>query len=845
MVRRKKELSEKEAARTEGMRETVAGKVDRIYFRSDTKDFRIGSLKEDDGTIVRFLGDNLGFLRENLPVTMSGCWQKHKTYGMQLRVDEASAVEEDSLGPLIRYFSSSRFPGVGEKTAEKIVSALGADAIEKIDSPDVLVDEVGLKKEMAQMIYEKLGSFRNQSGAVLQLLEWQVPEKEIRMLLQLDEDQNEEDQEPFDLNALKDHVFDSYYRIPGFSYEAGERIADGFRLAWDDPQRQEALIYRMLADRLFQSGSTYMDAEKLQYACRQCTEFDKRIKALEERKAVVRDGNRIYRRKFWRAEVNSAHVLYRVAMRWEHMHQAGVEADLSKIDSIIHETEERERIQYDEIQKKAIRSLFSFPMMILTGGPGTGKTTVVKAILGAIGRLHPADEVTLCAPTGRAAKRLADLSESRASTIHSLLGWQGEEGVFKMNRSNPLKCDWIIIDEFSMVDTLLFSALLSALPSDCRILIIGDDEQLESVGEGNVLASLLESGKIPSVALERVFRQEEGSSIAELADEIRHGQPLTFEKPVDLLAPSDSLTQQVKDLVLRQDEPEDLQVLSPMYEGDGGVYELNEVMQEILNPASPQKTEIAFQVPLRSGSRHTIRFRTGDRVMLRVNMAEEDIYNGDLGEITDVDQKSRSVTVNFDGTEVEFSDNLTQTLSHGWCTTVHKAQGSEYRRLILSLPDQAMHMLRKRLVYTAITRAKKKLWIIGSKSRIERAAKNTEESSRKTTLALRLEQAWNEESMLPQPAPSASATDEKEKTEKTEQVRNNAALSNSAVSSYGSSGSSAAPVCAAPADKEPVLVGMPEDDPWINADVPDEYFFSMAPDGEKEEEEPDDDSFWI
>lgn len=723
------------APRQDGMPGAITGTVYKIIFRARNNGYRIGDLLEENGTHVRFLGQDLAALHEGMPVILTGTWIDHPTYGMELMVSSIETPEPDRQSALVRFFSSSYFPGIGEKSAQRIVEELGEDAIEKIlEEPEVLTSKCSLRPVAATALLSALKVLGNKRDMLLHLMEWRVPDHEISILLA---------NQKVTLDMLKEDCFRPYYSITSFSYDASQRLADGFDIPQDDPIRQRAAIFNTLKSQCFSHGSTYLSEESLYYACGCLPGFRKSLEELADRQLVAMENGCVFPYTLWQEEILIAAVLYCIEREWKKEGALErLEIDEDKLSATIERLEAEFHIQYDEIQINAIRTFFRSPAMILSGGPGTGKTTIVKAILRCLHALIPSSRVQLCAPTGRAAKRLSELSGENARTIHSLLGWDAETDQFSKDMHNPINCEFLIVDEFSMVDTHLFSSLLQALPSTCRILLIGDEEQLESVGPGRVLGDLIASGRLPIVRLERLYRQKEGSAIAQLADEIRHEQTLTYEKPVFLYESEQDQTEQVRKLVSAFESPANVQLLSPKYEGTGGIFELNQMMQDLLNPFHPQLPQISASVKLKSGGRHTIWYRPGDKVMLKANMSELDIYNGDIGEIVEVDEKTRTVLVAFDNAEIELSNDIYRYLYHGWCVSIHKAQGSEYQDVILSLPESAQRMLRKRLIYTGVSRAKRTLSIVTTASRLENAVRTYDDHKRQTTLLYRLNAVW-------------------------------------------------------------------------------------------------------
>lgn len=365
--------------------------------------------------------------------------------------------------------------------------------------------------------------------------------------------------------------------------------------------------------------------------------------------------------------------------------------------------------------------------MMINGGPGTGKTTIVKGILEILRQMDPNAKIQLCAPTGLASKRLALLSHNNSKTIHSLLKWDMTTDRFGANVNNPIEADYIIIDEFSMVDTHLFASLLDALPSHCRILLIGDENQLESVGPGKVFEDLIQSNQFPIVHLEKIYRQSEGSGIVELASQIRNNEACTYKDGVTFIEKrTNEIIPALMDLV-KPFSLNHLQILAPMYSVNVGIDSINNIMQNLFNPKAHDKEEYVIGTTL---------FREQDKVMLLKNLPDEDVYNGDIGRIVHIEKNKKDVLiqVQFHGKIVDFTENFWDLLKLAYCISIHKSQGSEYPIVIVVVDQNTKRMLNQRLLYTAISRAKKQLILIGQKDLFEQCVQLKESHDRQTSL---------------------------------------------------------------------------------------------------------------
>ena len=420
--------------------------------------------------------------------------------------------------------------------------------------------------------------------------------------------------------------------------------------------------------------------------------------------------------------------------------------------------EDRIGVQYAPSQREAIQTALMSPMLILTGGPGTGKTTVIKGIVELYGELHgcsldPNDykndepyPFILAAPTGRAAKRMAESTGLPAVTIHRLLGWNGT-GTFERDEDHPLEGKILIVDETSMVDIWLAHQLFKALPEHIQVIIVGDEDQLPSVGPGQVLKDLLDSACIPTVKLKDIYRQAEGSSIIELAHEMKKGQ-----LPANLLVPqgdrsfikcsSSQIPQAIEKIVLNAKNkgfaPMDIQVLAPMYRGPAGIDRLNAILQESLNP-NPDGKELKFG---------DVTYRIGDKVLQLVNQPESNVFNGDMGEIVSIfyakenTEKQDMVIVSFDGIEATYTRQDLNQITLAYCCSVHKSQGSEFPIVIMPIVKSYYRMLRRNLIYTGITRSKQFLILCGEVEAIELGVSRNDELNRQTTLKEKIKEAF-------------------------------------------------------------------------------------------------------
>ena len=723
----------------------IEGKFTHIRYRHETTGFtvatfRLHDLDEKKLTVTGILPQ----IEMDLLYELSGSYVEHERYGMQFSVSDIKVAQPSDTESLIRFFSSSQFPGIGKKSAEKIVEVLGNDAIQKIRDDETVLQLIFKPNDkriksivegiQEQDTYDESFFFFNTIGlGVRNLMKVQVAYGEEAV------------------SVIKHNPYQLIHDIDGIGFKTADKI--GHMLGFDEyhPYRLKALYYSCVLDNCMRTGDSYIEIEELNRRFFQTAhkeglnveDFDAEntLQELVSENSLAIEETRVYHASQMNAEQGIASFLTGFP------YPLDVNRSVAHLDEAIETVEDHLKIQYEAHQKMAIHTFFNEPLMILTGGPGTGKTTIIKAIQDIYRQQYPHDEVILCAPTGRASKRLAECTQANASTIHRLLKWDLESNTFLVNEKEPLLADCLIIDEFSMVDQWLFYNLLKACRNVRKIMIIGDEDQLPSVGIGCVLKDLIDSNQFPLIRLTKIFRQSEGSDVVALAHEMKAGTCHVLDHAKDV-AFFECKNYQIKDQILKivgnafdkNYTLEDVQVLAPMYGGVCGIDQLNLTLQKQCNPSSPYKKE------LRVGYRL---FREQDKVLQLKNMPDLDVYNGDIGMICeivhatdDINHQNR-IFVDFGGNIVEYTQDNFGMLTHAYCISIHKSQGSEYPIVILPIVSDHYHMLSLRLVYTAITRAKKSLVILGSREVFEKVIQRKDISNRKTTLCSRIISSMN------------------------------------------------------------------------------------------------------
>ena len=513
-------------------------------------------------------------------------------------------------------------------------------------------------------------------------------------------------------------------------FKTADKLARDLSVSLDDPRRIKAIIVQLVQQWCNSTGDTYIEIEKL-YKKIQKEFHDLDVEAylqeILDEGILIKEDKNIYYHKQFEAEKYISSFLFDFPY---------VEQPFSYIETL---GDDIENIEYEKIQKQAFHNFFLHPFSIITGGPGTGKTTIVQGLISLYKKYYPLDTIALCAPTGRASKRLSEICQNvKVSTIHSLLHWDLESNTFLKNEKELLDCDLLVIDEFSMVDQQLFQALLKSAKLVKKILLIGDENQLASVGCGSVLKDLITSSLFPLTRLEKIFRQKEGSDVITLAHEINEENVTVLEQGNDIAFFSCE-NYEVKDILIpivsnaleKGYSIKDIQVLAPMYGGVAGIDALNNTLQKVLNPQDGYKDEIKVGYRV---------FRVGDKILQLKNQPDENVYNGDIGEIIAIEYADENalsknvILADFDGNFVEYSGEQISNITHAYCISIHKAQGSEYPIVIMPVVKDYAFMLSKRLLYTGVTRAKKSLVLLGSKEVFLKYIHLQERHIRKTTL---------------------------------------------------------------------------------------------------------------
>lgn len=733
---------------TEQEMEILQGTISAVVFQNYENGYSVLKLGIGGGKTVTVVGTiPLPAVGEQLMVT--GRWSNHSSYGRQFEAEFLERLMPQSAGEILSYLSSRIIKGIGPKLAARIVQHFGDDTLIVMErEPQRLAEVAGISREKAIAIGEE---FRIQVG-MRQLMEFfashQLPAELAVRTYKIYGDST--------LDLLYDNPYMLMDEGLDASFGAVDRFAIELGIAGDDPRRVEAGLLFELTYNL-NAGHSFLPEEKLRAATAQLLSVDggtvqKGILRAQEAERIIPDtlaGIRVdYLPQLHEAEQYCCHRLL------EFSHHPFPERE--NLPSLLNHVAEESGLHYSTQQQQAIQAAASSGLLMITGGPGTGKTTVLRGILTLFDEMGL--RILLAAPTGRAAKRLTEVTGEVAFTIHRLLEAGIDQSTGRMefvkDEDNPLKCDAVIVDEMSMVDVLLLSSLMKAIPKGKRLILVGDPDQLPPVGPGFPFNDMLRSGILPAVRLTEIFRQAQQSLIVMNAHRVNRGElPELRTVTSDFFFMRRNTEEQVLSLIrdlcttrLPKNmgiQPWEIQVLSPTRKGSAGTGELNKMLQAALNPPTSEKKEKAFG---------EILFREGDRVMqIRNNYDIQwkktdgsaigtGIFNGDVGTITAINLNEELLRIVFDDREAEYDFTQLGELEPAYAITVHKSQGSEYRAVILAAWNGSPYLLTRNILYTAITRARELLIIVGREQTVVTMTENGKKNRRYTGLKLRLQE---------------------------------------------------------------------------------------------------------
>lgn len=734
--------------------ETIEAFADETVFRNDENGYTVLIVKSGK-TRVSAVGI-MPPIASGEKLIITGEWVEHPVYGRQIKVQACEIEKPTTLSGIERYLASGMIRGIGPATAKLLVKHFGEKTLDVLYAePERLMDVPGIGAKRAQMIAESYAEQAQQREAMVFLQSYGItPSLAVRIFKQYGENVRQ---------VITKNPYRLVEDVEGIGFKTADRIAAALGVEPDSEFRLSAGIKYVLSDATAGAGHCYLPRPELVSAAQRVLgnsqeDIERVLDGLILSHAVTAqilptpDGEgqeaACYLPLAYRAENE-------VARRLRELLDAMPGSASDDLTAQIDEIERIEGFTLHAQQRHAIETAVGGGMTVITGGPGTGKTTIIKCIIRLLG-VH--GEIALAAPTGRAAKRMSEACGMEAKTLHRLLEYGGEEGDFARTQDNPLELDTLIIDEMSMVDIFLMRSVLRALVPGTRLIMVGDADQLPSVGAGNVLRDILKSGVVPAVELTEIFRQDEKSMIVYNAHRINHGEaPRLNARDSDFFferaaSPADAAKRIVELCAVRLprflglDPVRQIQVLSPTKKGDCGVWMLNRLLQERFNPPAPHKRERA---------RGDTIFREGDKVMQTRNNYQlewkkegifgwekgQGVFNGDIGFVTEADEQERTISVQFDDERIAtYEGGDIDDLELAYCISVHKSQGSEFPVVIMPVVGGPPMLLTRNLLYTAVTRARRLVMLVGREAAVDQMIWNVNTHRRYSALCWRLTQ---------------------------------------------------------------------------------------------------------
>ena len=732
--------------------EVIKGYVDHFLYYNESNTYGVLELDTEDDDVIctgRFPG-----LTEGETIEVSGEWVDHPTYGVQLKVLNYEIIEPTDILDMERYLASGAIKGIGPSTAKKIIKHFGEDTFRIIEEePERLSEIKGITERKAISIATQMSERHELRNVVMFMQKYGISNS---MAIKLYDEYG---------SQIKSIILNNPYKLArevnGIGFKRADEIAAKTGVKLDSEFRIQCGIIHCLKEAST-DGHTYLPREELIRSAYELlgvceSDIERQLDELKIERQLIEvkseDRLNIYLSEYYQIEKNCAVKLLTLTRYSDRISASELDSEIKSIESELD-------IELHDLQREAVIKALSEGLFILTGGPGTGKTTTIKSIISGLERRNL--RFVLAAPTGRAAKRMSETTGYEASTIHRLLSIKHnpEERVdayFEMNEDNPLDVDAVIIDEASMVDILLFNSFLKAISPGCKLIIVGDSNQLPSVGPGQVLKDMLDSGVCPNVELKYIFRQSNESHIVTYAHMINNGEQIDFTtKYEDFFLLKRDNYEEIRQALLYliceklpkhfNTSPMQIQVLTPMKKGALGVWELNRILQEYINPPSDKKVELEYGENI---------FRVGDKVMQTKNNYDMEwnimstygisaqrgkgVFNGDIGIIDHINKPSRLIRITFDdGREAEYSYETLEELELAYAITIHKSQGSEYPVVIMPLLGGPRSLLYRNLLYTGVTRAKDCVVILGSENTVKEMIRCENENRRYTGLAARI-----------------------------------------------------------------------------------------------------------
>ena len=714
----------------------VTGNFKKTIFRSNTNNYLIGlfKVKETSPDLDKFINKTItitGYLPDLNEIdtyVLEGSVMTHTKYGEQFVVNSFERIMPKEVDSMVSVLSSDMFKGIGKKTAEAIVDMFHEDTFNVIlENPNNLLLVKGVTEKQVRVLHEALKNYQGSYEIILNLSKLGFSTRDSLKIYSKFKEKS--------FDTINDDIYKAYYFIDDINFKTCDYIYEKNSLEKLDVKRIRAVLIYILRELINVTGNTYFYLDEIRpYFIRVIgTDISdelllESINSLISLELIVVKEDKIYLKEYYDAEIFIARRLRLLAHEKKEI--------LKKYDNALKEIEIKNNITYNEEQETAIREALTNKCLVITGGPGTGKTTIIKGIIDLYQTINGyktkdlIENLVLLAPTGRASKRMSEVTNLPASTIHRFLKWNKDTNKFQVNEYNKSKANFVIIDESSMLDTLLLSNLLKGLSTNTKIVFVGDADQLPSVGAGNVLHDLISSEELEVIKLKNLYRQGKDSNIITFAHNINEGilDKDIFNKGEDLKfikCPDNKVIDTIKKEVSKI-ESNDYQVLAPMYKTINGIDNINSALQDVLNPKKSTRKEISIS---------NVVYRENDKVIELTNMPDENVFNGDIGTISRIKlSPKKEVYIDYDDSIVKYTPTMFNNFSHGYAISIHKSQGSEFKTIIMPIVKGFHKMLYRKLIYTGVTRSKEKLVLIGDIKALEYAINNTNEQKRRTSL---------------------------------------------------------------------------------------------------------------
>ncbi len=716
----------------------IKGKLSKIIFHNSQNGYTVGLLKVKESDIENLVNKTVTFtgalpdLNEIDTYIMTGNLTNHEKYGEQFQVKSIDRIMPQETDAMIDILSSNLFKGIGKKTAERLVSVFKEKTFDVIlnDTSNLLLIP-GISEKQAKTLKDSLKQYQGSYEDILILNKLGFSTSESMKIYHYYKDRINE--------VLDGNLYNIYYDIDEISFPRVDSIFVA-KYQKDSPNRVAGAIVYIIKTLSMTYGHTYFSKEEVNSYLFRVLKVETSKKVVEDaynsllvdERIVIKD-DRLYLKEMYEAETLIARRLRLLA------HEDKI--NYKNLDKKIKEIETHYGIVYTDEQLEAIKLAITRKVAIITGGPGTGKTTILKGILdlykvlSSSNKVRLDEQIALLAPTGRASKRMSEVTNFEASTIHRFLKWNKDTNRFQINEYNKSSVSFVIIDEASMIDTMLLANLLRGLKSSCHIIFVGDANQLPSVAAGDVLNDMIESKELPVYALKNWHRQGSDSKIIPFAHRVNEGildkELLNSGSDLEFIPCRDNEIIKVIEDVCKDYNSYDLQVLAPIYKNRNGIYAINDHLQKLWNPKSPSKKEIEGNESI---------YREKDKVIQLANMKDESVFNGDIGVIDRIKLLgNKELYIDYDGNLVKYTKSMLQNFTLGYAISIHKSQGSEFDTVLIPFTLDYGKMLYRKLIYTGVTRCKKKLILVGDINALEQAIKNNQEQKRRTSLKLFLE----------------------------------------------------------------------------------------------------------